>query len=71
LLLGCYEEPILNATDETWTGRRDHLLFLLLYNTGARISEILSLRVKDISRDDTGSATGELIIGFQNFFSHR
>jgi integrase/recombinase XerD len=44
-------EAILNATDDTWTGRRDHLLFLLLYNTGARISEILSLRVKDVSAD--------------------
>jgi site-specific recombinase XerD len=41
-------QTILGATDDTWTGRRNHLLFLLLYNTGARISEILSLRVKDI-----------------------
>jgi site-specific recombinase XerD len=31
-------EAILAATDQTWTGQRDHLLFLLLYNTGARIS---------------------------------
>jgi integrase len=38
----------LAATDDTWTGRRDHLLFLLLYNTGARISEILGLRVGDV-----------------------
>src|SRR6266508_3966645 len=40
-------EAILAATDDTWTGQRDHLLFLLLYNTGARISEILALRVRD------------------------
>ena len=41
-------EAILGATTDTWTGRRDHLLFLLLYNTGARISEVLALRVMDI-----------------------
>jgi integrase/recombinase XerD len=41
-------EALLAATDDTWTGQRDHLLFLLLYNTGARISEILALRVKDV-----------------------
>ena len=44
-------EAILAATDDSWTGQRDHLLFLLLYNTGARISEILALRVKDVNVD--------------------
>ncbi len=42
-------EAILAATGETWTGQRDHLLFQLLYNTGARISEILSLKASDIA----------------------
>jgi site-specific recombinase XerD len=47
--LTCAEiEAILAATDDTWTGRRDHLLILLLYNTGARISELLALRVQDL-----------------------
>ena len=41
-------EAILSATTDTWTGRRDYLLFLLLYNTGVRISEVLALRVMDI-----------------------
>jgi site-specific recombinase XerD len=42
-------EAVLAAADEnTWTGRRDHLLILLLYNTGARISELLALRVQDL-----------------------
>lgn len=41
-------EAILAATDDTWTGRRDHLLILLLYNTGARISELLTLRLQDV-----------------------
>jgi integrase/recombinase XerD len=42
-------EALLAAPDlSTWIGRRDHLLFLLLYNTGARISEALALRSEDI-----------------------
>jgi len=41
-------EAILTATDDTWTGRRDHLLIFLLYNTGARISELLALRTQDV-----------------------
>jgi site-specific recombinase XerD len=41
-------EAILEATEDTWTGRRNRLLFLLLYNTGARISEVLALRVQDV-----------------------
>jgi integrase/recombinase XerD len=46
-------EAILAATDDnTWTGQRDHLLFLLLYNTGARISEILALRVREVNVQD-------------------
>jgi len=41
-------EALLAATADTWTGRRDHLLLLLLYNTGARISELLALRVQHV-----------------------
>lgn len=42
-------DAILAATDQsTWSGRRDLLLFLLLYNTGARISEALQLRPIDL-----------------------
>jgi integrase/recombinase XerD len=50
-------EAILATAGETWTGRRDYLLFLLLYNTGARISEILSLRVRDVLVTDGRSLT--------------
>ncbi len=42
-------QAILAVTEDSWTGQRDHLLFLLLYNTGARISEILALKVSDVS----------------------
>lgn len=40
---------VLTAADQSrWSGRRDLLLFTLLYNTGARISEALKLRARDI-----------------------
>ena len=42
-------EALFAAIDQdTWSGRRDLLLFLMLYNTGARISEALQLRPKDV-----------------------
>jgi site-specific recombinase XerD len=41
-------EAILEAAQNTWSGRRNQLLILLLYNTGARISEVLALRAQDI-----------------------
>jgi site-specific recombinase XerD len=40
---------ILGATAKSWSGRRDHLLFTILYNTGARVSEALDLRPIDIN----------------------
>lgn len=36
---------------DTWTSQRDHLLLDLLYNTGARVSEIINVRVKDVVLD--------------------
>ena len=43
-------DAVLTATDSTTrTGRRDHLLFTLLYNTGGRISEVLRLRPSEIN----------------------
>lgn len=32
----------------SWTGERDHLFFSLLYNTGARVSELLRLHGEDL-----------------------
>jgi len=34
-----------------WTGRRNRLLLQLLYNTGARVSEIIHLRAGDVTQD--------------------
>jgi integrase/recombinase XerD len=45
--LSCAEmQAILEATDPaTWSGRRDRTLWATMYNTGARVSEIIALRV--------------------------
>ena len=43
-------DAILAANNLTeWAGRRNHALLLSLYNTGARVSEIISLRRSDFS----------------------
>lgn len=52
-LLGYLTRDEVNAVlaapnDTTWSGRRDRLLLLLLYNTGARISEVLHVHPADI-----------------------
>jgi integrase/recombinase XerD len=35
----------------TWTGQRDYVLFATLYNTGARVSEVIGLTVGDVDLD--------------------
>jgi len=35
----------------SWISQRDHLLFLMLYNTGARVSEIIGVKVGDVVLD--------------------
>jgi len=37
----------------TWLGQRDHLLLTLLFNTGARVSEIVGVHVGDVSLGST------------------
>lgn len=42
-------EAVIAAPDgATWAGRRDQTLFALLYNTGARVSEAINLKVGDV-----------------------
>ncbi len=40
---------LLDAQAQSWLGQRDRLLLGLLYNTGARVSEITGIKVEDIS----------------------
>jgi site-specific recombinase XerD len=50
-------EAILAAPDRTdWSGRRDRALFTLMYNTGARVSEAISLCRLDVKLGPTASA---------------
>jgi site-specific recombinase XerD len=47
---------VLEAPDaSTWSGRRDRVLFALLYNTGARVSEAIALRRLDVALDSSRS----------------
>ena len=42
---------VLGQPGSTWSSQRDHLLFAMLYNTGARVSEIIGVRVIDVVLD--------------------
>jgi site-specific recombinase XerD len=42
---------VLGQPGDTWTSQRDHLLLAMLYNTGARVSEIIGVRVADVVLD--------------------
>jgi integrase/recombinase XerD len=49
-------QALLDAPDrESWSGRRDRALLKVLYNTGARVSEVIGIRVKDLELDVTSS----------------
>ena len=49
---------ILDAPDPaTWSGRRDRVLFTTLYNTGARVSEIVGVTLKDLRLSRSGFIT--------------
>ncbi len=42
-------DALLGAPDDsTWSGRRDRILLLTMYNTGARVSEIIRIRQQDL-----------------------
>jgi integrase/recombinase XerD len=49
-------QAVLDAPDtSSFSGRRDRVLFTLLYNAGARVSEVAALRVADVSLDESAS----------------
>jgi site-specific recombinase XerD len=39
---------VMGQPGDSWTSQRDHLLLAMLYNTGARVSEIIGVRVADV-----------------------
>jgi len=43
---------VIGTPNGTWLSQRDHVLFLLLYNAGARVSEITGVKVADVVLDD-------------------
>jgi len=44
---------VLGQPGGTWTSQRDHLLLAMLYNTGARVSEIIGVKVSDVVMDES------------------
>ena len=44
---------VIGQPGDTWTSQRDHLLLAMLYNTGARVSEIIGVRVGDVVLDES------------------
>lgn len=46
---------VIDAPSDTWIGQRDQLMLTLMFNTGARVSEIISARVADVVLGPTSS----------------
>ena len=46
---------IIGKPGSSWTSQRDHLLLHMLYNTGARVSEIIGVRLADVVLDGAAS----------------
>jgi site-specific recombinase XerD len=42
---------IIGEPGNNWTSQRDHLLLRMLYNTGARVSEVIAIKVADVVLD--------------------
>ena len=43
---------VIGNPDQSWISQRDHVLILLMYNTGARVSEITAVKVGEVVLDE-------------------
>lgn len=43
---------VIGTPGKSWLSQRDHVLFLLMYNTGARVSEIIGITVGEVVLDE-------------------
>jgi site-specific recombinase XerD len=43
---------VIGTPDESWLSQRDHVLLMLMYNTGARVSEIIAVKVSEVILDE-------------------
>ena len=43
---------VIGTPDGSWLSQRDHVMFLLMYNTGARVSEIIGISVGEVILND-------------------
>ena len=46
---------VIGEPGDSWLSQRDHALFLLMYNTGARVSEMIGIRVGDVVLDTSAA----------------
>lgn len=55
-------EAILNSCDlKTPAGRRDRIMVALFYNTGVRVTELLSVKISDISINQNATSTVQVL----------
>jgi len=57
LLVNEMEMIMETPESKTWSGRRDRTLFATLYNTGARVSEIVRINCMDIANEQCSELT--------------
>ena len=46
---------VIGESGDSWLSQRDHALFLLMYNTGARVSEMIGIKVADVVLDPSAA----------------
>jgi len=55
LSVGEIQALLVAPSADTWFGQRDRLMLTILYNTGARVSELIGIRVADVNSEGAPS----------------